>query len=96
MVQSVEVVTRADSHLIATGSSADRSTICIWEKPVSHPGYNETRYLAWTQTERALDSRKDAPLFTKVIIDLLVLVGLIWLTSGYWKPSWDKVWMMPC
>jgi hypothetical protein len=51
----------------------------------------------WTQTEQALDNRarKDAPPFAKVVVDLLVLIGIIWLTSGYWKPAWEKVWMTP-
>jgi hypothetical protein len=51
----------------------------------------------WTQTEQALDNRarKDAPPLAKVVVDLLVLIGIIWLTLGYWKPAWEKVWMMP-
>ena len=35
MVQTIEMAAGAENHLIATGSSADCSDICIWAKPVS-------------------------------------------------------------
>jgi hypothetical protein len=49
-----------------------------------------------TQTERALDNRarKDAPTFGKAVFELFVIMWIIWYTSAYWKPTWEKVWIM--
>ncbi|KAF8949844.1 hypothetical protein BDZ97DRAFT_1934964 [Flammula alnicola] len=90
LIQAIITTSLETRHLIVTGSSDDKSSICVWEKPASHQYLCSAHRFNWAmtlQTQRALlHKRRENKRRGEVGLVLTLL--FLNLVFGIISPAW--------